>query len=190
MRTPLISLAAALVVGLAAAPIAAAQSKIGVVDYRRLIAESPQAREAQTAMQTEFEPRQKQLQAQAKDFDARQQKYERDSATMSDAERARTQKELRDIQITLERRGKELQEDVDLRKNEELQKVQRAIIEEVQRLAKAQGYELVLAEGVIYRADAIDITAPVLASLQAKAPKTAAAATAPAAPKAAGTTKN
>src|SRR3974390_496198 len=100
MRKPLLSLAAALVLGLAAAPIVAAQSKIGVVDYRRLIAESPQAREAQSALESEFGPRQKQLQASAKDFETRGQKFERDQATMSDAERAKTQKELRDIQIT------------------------------------------------------------------------------------------
>ena len=185
MRTPLLSVAAALVLGLAAAPIVAAQNKIGVVDYRRLVAESPQAREAQNALEAEFGPRQKQLQAQAKDFETKGQKFERDSATMSDSERARTQKELRDMQIALERRNKELQEDADLRKNEELQKVQRAIVEEVQKLAKSQGYDLVLAEGVIYRTDAIDLTAPVLASLQAKAPKTA--ANAPAAPKPAAT---
>jgi outer membrane protein len=188
MRISLLSLAAALALGLAAAPIAAAQSKIGVVDYRRLIAESPQAREAQSTLENEFGPRQRQLQAQAKEFEAKGQKFERDQATMSDSERARTQKELRDTQIALERRNKELQEDADLRKNEELQKVQRAIVEEVQKLAKAQGYDLVLAEGVIYRADAIDITAPVLATLQAKAPKTA--ANAPAAAKPAGSTKN
>jgi outer membrane protein len=171
------SLAAALL-----APGAFADTKIGYVDLRRVMAEAPQARDATATLESEFGPRGKQLQAQQKEYETRVQKFERDQPTMSDGERTKAQKDIRDTQLGLERRGKEFQEDLELRRNEELQKVQRSIVEEVQKVAKAQSYDLVAADGVIYHSDAIDLTAPVLASLQARAKATPAAPAAPAKP--------
>lgn len=173
-------LVASAALGLAAVPAAYAQTKIGVVDYNRLMAEAPQARSAAQTLETEFGPRQKQLEAQKKDLEAKMQKFERDQATMAEAERTKQQRDLRDQQVNFERRAKEFQEDGQLRQNEELQRVQRMIIQEVQAYAKAQGYDLVIAQGVIYRSDPIDITAAVLSTLEKRG------AAAPAAPAAQG----
>jgi outer membrane protein len=166
---------------LAGAASAEAQQKIAVVDSQRLLAEAPQARAATQTLENEFGPRQKQLEAQKKDFEARAQKFERDQATMAEAERTKTQRELRDAQLNFERRAKEFQEDVQMRQNEELQRVQKAIFESVRAYAKEKGYDIVLASGVIYASEGVDITAQVLANLQAKAATAPAAPTAPAA---------
>jgi outer membrane protein len=155
---------------------AVAQTKIGVVDYNRLLAEAPQAKSAAATLETEFGPRQKQLEAQRKELEAKMQKFERDQATMAEAERTKQQRDLRDQQLNFERRAKEFQEDGQLRQNEELQRVQRMIIQEVQNYAKAQGYDLVIAQGVIYRSDSIDITPAVLQTLEKRGPAPAAAA--------------
>ncbi|MCZ8131308.1 MAG: OmpH family outer membrane protein [Steroidobacteraceae bacterium] len=181
------ALVAALAVALAtfaAAPAARAQAagaaKIGVVDYNRLLAEAPQARAAAQTLETEFGPRQKQLEQTRKDLEGRLQKFERDQATMAEAERTKTQRELRDAQLNFERRAKEFQEDGQMRQNEELQRVQRLIIQEVQNYARAQGYDLVIAQGVIYRSDAIDITQAILGTLEKRGAAAPAPAPAPA----------
>lgn len=176
-------LAATVLLGFAAVPVAHAQTKIGVVDYQRLLAEAPQAKAAAQTLETEFGPRQKQLETSRKDLEARMQKFERDQATMAEAERTKTQRDLRDAQVNFERRAKEFQEDGQLRQNEELQRVQKAIVQEVQAYAKAQGFDLVIAQGVIYRSDSIDITPAVLATLE----KRGVAAAPAAAPKPAAT---
>jgi len=150
--------------------------KIGVIDAQRLMAEAPQARSAQQALENEFVPRQKALEAQKKDLDTRVKNFERDKATMSEGDLAKTQRDLRDSQVALERRGKEFQEDLQVRQNEELQKVQRAIYEAVRSYGKAQGYDLVLTQGVIYNNETLDITGQVLSALQAAKPATAPAA--------------
>jgi len=176
------------VMSLLLAPAAFAQAKIAYVDYQRLLQESPQARAATQALEAEFGPKQKQLEAQKKDLEARMQKFERDQATMAEAERTKTQRELRDAQLAFERRAKEFQEDGQLRQNEELQRVQKLIAESVRVFAKAQGYDLVIASGVIYSSDQVDITAAVLQNLQTKAaaalltPGAAGATPAPATP--------
>jgi len=182
MRIQTLALILASTLGVSSVALADGQ-KIAVVNIQRVLAEAPQARSASQTLESEFGTRGKALEAQKKEFEARAQKFERDQATMSEAERTKTSRELRDAQLSYERRAKEFQEDVQLRQNEELQKVQKTIVEAVRVYAKAQGYDVVLADGVIYNSESVDITAQLLSSLTAKAPAAAAAPAAPAAPK-------
>jgi len=182
MRIQTLALILASTLGVSSVALADGQ-KIAVVNIQRVLAEAPQARSGSQTLESEFGPRGKALEAQKKEFEARAQKFERDQATMSEAERTKTSRELRDAQLSYERRAKEFQEDVQLRQNEELQKVQKTIVEAVRVYAKAQGYDVVLADGVIYNSESVDITAQLLSSLTAKAPAAAAAPAAPAAPK-------
>jgi outer membrane protein len=86
---------------------------------------------------------------------------------------------VRDLEVAVTRRFKELQEDLNMRRNEEVGRMQRALLMEVQSYAKANGYQLVVSEGVLYAAEALDITPQVVAALKAKAPAAAAPATPP-----------
>ena len=181
MRSTVTSLAATVILSLALAPASHAQAqKIAVVESQRLLSESPQARAASQALETEFGPKQKSLEAQKKELDGRLAKFDRDQATMAEAERTKNQRDLRDSQVTFERRAKEFQEDVQMRQNEELQRVQKTIFEAVRAYAKDKGYDIVLAGGVIYSAESVDITAAVLENLKAKAAAAAAAGGTPA----------
>jgi outer membrane protein len=168
---------------LVALPAAAAEPKIGVVDFQRLAIESPQGKAVSESMRAEFAPRERTLQAQGQAVKAKEEKLQKDGATMSDEQRSRAEKELRDGAREFERAKSEFQDDVNARRNEELSRLQRTIAEEVRTYGKAQGYDLILAsEGVIYNASASDITPAVLAALQshgASATSAKPAATAP-----------
>ena len=172
----------ALVAAFVAAP-AFAEVKIGVVDYGRLVEESPQAKVALEAIRTEFTPKQRDMQQQEVSLKAKEDKLEKDGATMSPDQRTRAEKDLRDGARDLQRRRAEIQDDFNARRNEEMSRLQKALIEEVRVYAKAQNFDLVIADGVIYSVAALDITPAILASLQSRAPKPAAGApSAPAAP--------
>jgi len=145
-----------------------ADPKIGVVDATRLLEESPQGKAMGEAMRAEFAPRQRTLQAQEQALKAKQEKLQKDGATMTEDQRQRTEKELRDGGRDLQRATGEFQDDVSARRNEELSRLQRTIIEEVRAYAKAQNYDLVISDGVIYSTSAYDITPAVLAALQAR----------------------
>ena len=60
------------------------------------------------------------------------------------------------------------QDDASSRKNEELGKVQRYLVGEIQTYANAQGFDLVLGDGVFFAKQPLDITAAVLQVLQTK----------------------
>jgi outer membrane protein len=148
----------------------AAEVKIGYINFGRLLEESPQARAAQQALEGEFLPRQRDVAAQQKSLEEKRDKLKREAAVMSEADRIRSEREVRDLELSVQRRFNELQEDLNLRRNEEIGRMQRALLQEVQAYARANGYQLVVSEGVLFAAEAVDITPQVVAQLKAKAP--------------------
>ena len=81
---------------------------------------------------------------------------------------------LRELLVRLQR--------MQARRNEELSRLQRTLLEEVRTYAKSQNYDIVLSgEAVLYNATATDITPAVLSALQARG-GSAAGAAAPAKP--------
>ncbi len=160
---------------LLAAPVAGAQAlKIGFVNFGRLLEESPQAKTAQQALENEFLPRQRDVAAQQKSLQEKADKLQKEAAVMSEADRLRSEREIRDLELNVNRRFKELQEDLNLRRNEEVGRMQRALLQEVQAYARANGFQLVLSEGVLFAAEGIDITPELVAAIKAKAPAAAA----------------
>src|SRR5689334_14338050 len=151
-----------------AAPSAFAQAaiKIAVVNVPRLLEEAPQAKAAMQAMQDEFAPRQREMAAQQKDLKTKEEKLQRDGAVMAENERRNSEKDLREGQRDLARKQNEYVEDLNVRRNEELGKLQRSLLQEVQTFAKAQGFDLVVGDGVLYVTEALDVTPQVLTALQ------------------------
>jgi outer membrane protein len=138
-----------------------------VVDYGRLVEESPQAKAALDTIRTEFTPKQRDLQTQQASLKAKEDKLQKDGATMSQDQRANAEKDLRDSYRELQRRQSEVQDDFNARRNEEMSRLQKVLIEQVRVYAKAQNFDLVIADGVIYTTPTIDITPAILAQLQA-----------------------
>ena len=154
---------------IAAAPGFAADLKIGYVNYAQLMQESPQAKTIAESIRNEFLPRQRELQNQQQLLKTREEKLQKDSATMTDDQRSREEKSLRDGEREFQLKQTTAQDDFNARRNEELSRLQRTLIEEVRTYAKAQNYDLVVADGVIYANTAIDITPAILNQLESLA---------------------
>ncbi len=174
MTRTIFSCALVAVLAFAAAATAEAQAlKIGFVNFGRLLEESPQAKAAQAALEAEFLPRQRDVAAQRKTLQEKVDKLQKEAAVMSEADRLRAEREARDLELNVNRRFNELQEDLNLRRNEEVGKMQRSLLQEVQAYARANGYQLIVSEGVLYAAEGVDITPQVVAAIKAKAPAAA-----------------
>jgi outer membrane protein len=171
-----LTLLAALGLSSGAQAQATTQLKVGVVNVRQLLEEAPQYKAAMTALENEFKPRQKEIETQQKEYKAREDKLQRDGAVMAEAERAKAERDLRDRQRELVRRQNEFLEDLNVRRNEELGKLNKTLLQEVQTYAKAQGYDLIVGDGVLFAKDSLNVTSAVIASLRGKAPAAAPAA--------------
>jgi outer membrane protein len=149
-----------------------ADLKIGVVQYSRLMQESPQGKAAQEALRAEFSNKQKELQGQQQALKTKEDSYQRDSATMTGEQRSQIEKELREGNRELSLRVNEYQDDFNARQNEELSKLQKTLVEEVQAYAQVQKFDLVLGDnGVLFAGQALDITPQILTALQARGPR-------------------
>jgi len=157
-----------LAAGVAPLGSAQAQTKIGVVNVSRLLQEAPQAQAASAALENEFAGRRRDLENQQRDLKAKDEKLQKDGATMAEADRRNAEKVLRDGQRELARKQNEFLEDLNVRRNEALGQLQRAVLQEVQTYSKTAGLDVVVADA-LYASPSVDITSQVLSALQAKA---------------------
>ena len=145
-----------------------ADINIGVVNIARLLEDAPQARAAMQSLQDEFAPRQREIVAKQKELREQEEAFQRDAAVMGEAERRSSEKSLRDSQRELARRQNEYLEDLNLRRNEELGRLQRSLLQEVQNYARSANYDLIVGDSVLFASEAVDITSAVLAGLESR----------------------
>ncbi len=150
-----------------ALPVLAQDMKIGVVSLPALIERAPQTKIAMDALQEEFAPRQREFLAKQKEFEDLTAKAQKDFAVMGETERRNAEKDLRDLQREVSRLQNEFREDLNLRQNEEYGVLQRAMLKEVQDYAQAQGYDLIVGDGVLFASNAVNITEAVLRAVEA-----------------------
>ncbi len=169
MRSSLKAMVPAMVAvaALMAAP-AMAEIKIGVLDFGRLMDESPQGKALIESLRAEAAAKQRELQTQAASLQTKRDKLAKDRATMTPDQISRAEKDVRDGERDLARRQSEVNDDFNARRNEEMGKLQRTLIEEVRTYSKAQNFDLVVTDGVIYATPALDITPGVLAGMQSR----------------------
>ena len=144
----------------------AAEYKIGVVDPNRVVELSPQYAAAGKALQGEVEERERNLRQQQEQITTLQGKLERDAALMSESEMQRLQNDIRSRTRKLKYAQDEFQEDVALRQNELRTKLGKQVREVVVELAKEQGIDLVITEGLVYYSPRVDISDLVIERLK------------------------
>jgi len=86
---------------------------------------------------------------------------------MGDEEKSKKQKKLQDIRIDIQRSERELREDIDLRRREEITKLQNKVTKVIEILAEREKYDLIFYTGVAYASDKVDMTSLVLKELGA-----------------------
>lgn len=153
-------------VGLLSLPALAQGIRIGFVSTDRIFRESNLAKAAQTKLEQEFSKREKDKQALATQLKAASEKFEKESPTLSDAQRVLRQRQLVDQDQDFQRKQREFQEDLNLRKNEELQQVLEQANRVIKQVAESEKFDLVLQEAV-YINPKHDITDKVISGLNA-----------------------
>ncbi len=150
-----------------AAGAASAQGnlKIGVINVGKLLENAPQSKLVSDKLQKEFEPRQQAIVAKRKKLQDQQDSFQKDQAVMGEEERLNLQRQMQTTQRDLQRDEQEYLDDLNARRNDELGKLQREVLQRVQAYASAQKYDLVLADA-IYVSGAVDITQAVITALQ------------------------
>ncbi|WP_026279849.1 OmpH family outer membrane protein [Thioalkalivibrio sp. ALJ16] len=169
MRSGVAWLAAVAVVaaGWLAVPAVAGAQNVAFVTMNRILEDSPQAEEAMRELEREFSPRDSELVAEREELQRLRDRLERDGDLMNPSERADLEREFSQRSREFRRAQESFSEDLNVRRNEELAKLQRRINDAIVDLARERDIDLILTErNVLYASDRIDITDDILAAMQ------------------------
>lgn len=157
-----------LAIGLASMAGAASgqEFKIGFINTDRIFRDANSAKAAQAKLEQEFQRREKELNDQGAQIKAAADKLEKEAPTLAEAQRNTRQKQLTDQDREFQRKRREFQEDLNVRKNEELQLVLERANKVVKQVAESEKYDLVV-QDVVYINPKHDITDKVLKVLNA-----------------------
>ena len=115
----------------------AAETIIGFVDTARVLKQAPQADKARKKLESEFAPRDK-----------------------------KKEREIISLKRDIKRAKEEFNEDLNIRRNEELTKLQKLVYETIVTLARKKNYDIILGDNVLYSSRRVDITDDVLERLR------------------------
>ena len=146
----------------------AAELKVGYVQVDKILQEAPQTAESGKKLEREFSPRSQELDRTQKQIRDIEVSLDKEGVTLSDSERRNKERDVSNLKIEFQRKQRELREDINLRKNEELSVLQDRINKAVQTVSETDGYDLVVYGGVAYASKKIDITDKVLKLLGKK----------------------
>jgi len=155
-----------LVIAMAGFSASSQDFKVGVVNLDRIFREANSAKAAQTKLEQEFSKREKELGDLGTQLKTASDKFEREAPTLAESQRTSRQRQLVDQDRVFQTKRREFQEDLNTRKNEELQTVIERANKVVKTLAETEKYDLILQESV-YVNPAHDITDKVIKALNA-----------------------
>lgn len=164
MKRWLQSAAGIVSVALACAAASAQELKIGYVNSERILRDSAPARAATQKLEQEFAKRDRDLQEMGVKLKAAAERFEKDSPVLSESDRARRQRELAEMDREFQRRQREFREDLNQRRNEELQILLERAQRIVRQVAEQEKYDIIVQDAV-YFSSRVDITDKVLRAL-------------------------
>jgi len=158
----LLSLLCAAVAGMGAVH---AEGRVAYVDIPYLIDKAPQALDAEKRLESEFGPRQEDLQEQRAELSEKELRLANDGATMSEDERGQLDREVRGLERRLKRDEQDFREELNIQKNNEFKKVRILVLEAIARFGESNNYDLIVSDGVLYANESIHVTEKILADL-------------------------
>ncbi len=144
----------------------AALSRIGFVDIPYLIDRAPQALEAEQRLETEFAPRQAELEEQRAELAILAARLADSTLELEESELAHLDRETRGLERRIKRSEQDFREELNIQKNNEFKKVRILVLEAIAEFGRQHDYDLIISDGVLFANKRIDVTERILDSLE------------------------
>ena len=148
---------------------AVAQSKIGFVNTQRVLSQSAPAVRAQKKLEAEFQKRGLELERMADQLKRMQEDLDRNAMTMGEAQRRNKEREFGELNREFQRKQREVREDMNQRKNEELRFVIDQADRVIRSIAEQEKFDIIFQDAA-FVAPRVDITDKVIKALEDKPP--------------------
>ena len=149
--------------GVRAQSTAAAPVKIAIINVRNAIVATAEGKQAQALLQSQFAPKQNELQTMQKTIEDLQRRLGEGARTLSEDEKGKMQRQGEMLTRRLQRGNEDLNEELNAAQSEIVDSIGRKMLEVLDRYARENGYTVVLdtsAQGspVVYGSSQSDVT--------------------------------
>jgi outer membrane protein len=135
--------------------------RIGFVNLDRILRDAPPAQRAQKKIEGEFAKREQELSRSADQLKKLQDQVEKNGMTMSETDRRNRERDFNELNREFQRKQREFREDLNQRRNEELQGVLDRANRAVKQIAEAEKFDIIFQDAV-WANPRIDITDKVI----------------------------
>jgi outer membrane protein len=142
-------------------------TKVGIINMQAAITGTAEGKQAAAELQSQFAPRQTELQNLQKQAEDDQNRMRTGQSTLSEDEQARLSGEYTKLGRTLQRKSQEAQDDFNEAQQEIVNRIGRKMVDILNKYAKDNGYAVVLDSSsqqtpVLYEANQIDVTQDII----------------------------
>lgn len=148
--------------------LTAAELKIGFVDTSTVMRDAPQADSAREKLQNLFAPREKIIADNENKLSKLEKLFKKNIKFISRDEKAKKEREIFILQRDIKRAKQEFNEDLNIKRNDELNKLQKLVFKTIVSYAKKNNYDAIFGESVLFANKRVDVTAEVLKLLRRK----------------------
>jgi len=148
--------------------VANAEARIGFVNIAQVLKEAPQADAARKKLEDEFAPRDDKIVAMQRKLKQMEEEMAKDAGIMSDEVRKKKERQIVLEKREIKRTREEFNEDLNIRRNDELNKLQKLVYDTIVALAKDKDFDIVFGDNVIYASETVDLSEQVLERLSAQ----------------------
>jgi len=168
-------------------------AKVAVINIRLAIASTAEGKQASAELQSQFAPRQNELESLNKQVNDLRQQLAANQTTWSDEQKAKATTQGQRLAAQLERKNNELNEDVQAAQGDVVDRIGRKMMDVLDRYSRENGYVVVLDTSaqnspILFASSGIDVTQDII-KLYDQAYPIKAGGTTPAAKPSASTTK-
>jgi outer membrane protein len=146
--------------------LTAAELKIGFVDTSSIMRDAPQADSAREKLQNLFAPREKAIAKNESKLSKLENSFGKNKTFVSRDDKVKKEREIFILQRDIKRAKQEFNEDLNIKRNDELNKLQKLVFKTIVAYAKKNNYDAIFGESVLFANKRVDVTAEVLKLLR------------------------
>jgi len=155
-----------LVMACATLPLTAWAGGSAYINPAIILKQAPQAIAASKAMEKEFKGRELELRGLLKEINSQEERYNKNNAIMSEVKRKKAEEGIIAKKREFRFAQQSLKEDLQIRRKDEVKKLQKTISGVIQAYGKKKGFDFIFTEGVAYAAESVNITEEILEELK------------------------
>lgn len=154
IKTTAMSILATLLMGASSAALA---HKVAIVDMQQIFTQLPQMAAVEQSLKTEFADRRQAIEKLQGDIRFEAEKFQRESATMSKAQQDALKEKIQKMQQDFTEQARPLEQEIKMRQNQELAKVQALVMQAIEQEAKASKIDEVKRKDTIIYIDSAKV---------------------------------